>query len=128
LIIFAPGLVRKKTVVDEQMRSRDLLPTLFELAGYPLPERVRRHIDGISLVPLLNGAKLDLTVFSDNGRQTKAIRKNSGWKLIWHLDTNERELYNTRSDPGERVDLADRHPDILAALQEELMLHIYGGQ
>ncbi|WP_422351097.1 sulfatase [Flagellimonas sp.] len=54
-IIEWPSVIDKKTVSNVNAVTSDMLPTLCELVGVPLPNR---PIDGVSLVPLLKG-KMD---------------------------------------------------------------------
>ena len=51
MIAWGPGLLRAGAVVDDLVCTRDVLPTLVELAGAELPDVV----DGHSLLPLLRG-------------------------------------------------------------------------
>ena len=98
----------------------DLMPTFREINGQP----VDKDMDGVSLLPLLEGRKgqkeHDFLYFEFQeygGRQ--AVRKGP-WKLV-HLDIRgdgERyELYNLDLDPSESEDVLARHPDIAAELQ-----------
>lgn len=52
-IVRAPGLVKARAVSDELTDFSDVLPTLAELAGAPLPKDVT--FDGRSLVPTFRG-------------------------------------------------------------------------
>jgi len=47
-----PARIRKPRVSNVNSVTSDVLPTLFELAGQPLP---KRPLDGISLTPLIDG-------------------------------------------------------------------------
>ena len=86
--------------------------------------RSTKDEDGISLLPLLTGSKGQKThdylyfEFQEmNGRQ--AVRRGA-WKLVY-LDIRGRnpryELYNLASDPSERHNLIDIHPDVAAELK-----------
>jgi arylsulfatase A-like enzyme len=48
-----------------------------------------------------------------------AIRKGD-WKLIYHMRTGKKELYNLKDDIGELNDLATAHPDKVKALSTAL--------
>jgi len=87
-------------------------------------------MDGRSVAGLFKGERIDLTAFSTADVQSYAIRRNDGWKLIWHQKTGKKELYNVKIDPGESKDMAGTRPDIQAVLEEELLLyllHTHGG-
>jgi len=126
LIVKVPGMLTERKSIEEQVWTRHLLPTLLALAGVTLNEKTRKGIDGRSLLPLLRGKREDIAAFAVSERRTHMIRKNDGWKLIWHRTTGKKELYNVKTDPGERRDLAGKHPEIQAALEEELLLHVLG--
>src|SRR5215469_14673533 len=51
LIVKLPGPTKNSKVVDAQIRTTDILPTVLDLAGTTAPE----HLDGESLTPYLQG-------------------------------------------------------------------------
>ena len=53
LVLFWPGVVPNGVVIDETVRSIDLMPTLLEISGRPLPE----GLQGQSLMPLMRAAR-----------------------------------------------------------------------
>ncbi|MCG8460064.1 MAG: sulfatase-like hydrolase/transferase [Holophagales bacterium] len=115
-------------VIDSTVQNLDLMPTLLELAGLPIPERVQ----GRSLVPLMIGDEPVRAVpaFSeqwgqpeDPGDLTSFAVVKDGWKLVWYPGPPEAraefELYDHRDDPLNLRDLAGQYPervDELAAL------------
>jgi arylsulfatase B len=100
----------------ELAHAVDLLPTLLDVAGAPLP--ADRKLDGRSLRPLLDPAadasawSRDRILVTDSQRVAKPVKwKNSAvmsasWRLI-----NGRELYDVSTDPGQKRDLIDAHPE-----------------
>ena len=54
-IVKWPGTARPGSVSDEMVSGIDVLPTICEMAGQPVPSK--RPVDGVSLVPLLKGKK-----------------------------------------------------------------------
>ncbi|MGI8335970.1 sulfatase-like hydrolase/transferase [Actinomadura scrupuli] len=139
LIAWAPGRIAPGTS-HRPTSQTDLLPTLAELAGAPAP----RDVDGVSIVPLLTGRtgtpppgplywyRNDVTATrreseNDQGRSlqlAEALRQGD-WKAVRFAPGRDRnvaddqwqvELYDLRADPGERFDVADRHPDIVRRL------------
>jgi len=125
LILKVPGAVDRKVVVRDQVRDRDLLPTVLELAGLGSVARARAAIHGRSLVPLLAGKRRPITVFSRSLATAVSVRRNDGWKLIWRKKQDKREVYNTRTDPTESNNLVGKRPDIEGPLAEDLLLHVY---
>ena len=119
MIVSWPGHIRKGET-DFMCSFWDLMPTLRDLTGSAPYE----NMDGISLLPLLEGKKgqkeHDFLYFEFqelNGRQ--AVRKGP-WKLV-HMDIRGKsprfELYNLDSDPGETTDLASDMPEKVSELR-----------
>jgi arylsulfatase A-like enzyme len=90
-------------------RSIDVLPTLLDWLGMPLP-----RMSGRSLLPRLRGAPaqpLEALAEADDGF---ALRGLDGWKLIRHRGHDA--LYDLNGDPAERKDLSAERPEKAAAL------------
>jgi arylsulfatase A-like enzyme len=100
LVLSAPGTI-EPGVVESQVRSIDLMPTLLELAGLPA-----READGESLLPLTDGSEQEDRVAviagTDMGALTKLAVRKPPWKLILHVESGEEEAYNLELDPRER--------------------------
>jgi len=132
-----PAVIPTGIVCSQIASSIDILPTIAEAAGTGLPEK---EIDGISLMPLLNG-ETDSAVreeyFCYSGRTLNAVRKGN-WKLVFPHDYNSNldskvgndgwpgemirasfggGLYNLRRDPGEQYDMSSEYPDIVEELE-----------
>ena len=103
----------------------DILPTLADLLGIPLTGKVKAQVEGRSMAPLLRdpGAEWpDRTLVTHLGRwprgkatdfkhQRCSIR-NSRFRLVENA-----QLYDLETDPGETTDVANEHPDTVAALR-----------
>ncbi len=113
-----PGRIAPGRVSNHLWYFPDILPTIAELCGAPLPP----DIDGLSLVPELLGA-------AAAGRP-QAQHKYLYWEFVGQVAVREGnwkaiqpkagapwELYDLARDVSERDDLAARHPDVLARLQ-----------
>lgn len=126
LIVRWPGVTRPGTTCDVPASGQDLHPTLLAIAGAaPDPGTT---LDGESLVPLLRGQgtiKRDALFWhyphysNQGGRPGGAIRKGDR-KLIENYEDGRLELFDLRSDPGERRDLAAEFPDEAARLRDQL--------
>jgi arylsulfatase A-like enzyme len=101
LLIAGPGI--KPGDRHAFVYQTDLLPTLCDLAGVPIPGRV----DGHSLRPILEGRReagrdVAATFFMN---QQFAVR-DTRWKLIQFPTHGRRELYDLQQDPRELQDLS----------------------
>lgn len=147
LIIRWPGRIKAGTTCDTPVTSTDFYPTLLECAGLPL--RPAQHRDGISFLPLLEGAShlerdtlyWHIPHYSTVAVPSSAIRSGD-WKLIEYYSDYRRdwddakqivterhtsarvELYNLRSDPYEAKDVANQQAAIAAELKRKLDDHL----
>jgi arylsulfatase A-like enzyme len=94
LILSAPGRL-EPAVVESQVRTVDLLPTLLELAGLPA-----RETDGESLLSV-HGDRDAIVAGTDMGALTKLAVRKPPWKLILHVESGEEEAYRLDLDPRE---------------------------
>lgn len=135
LVIQIPGGIPGE--ISDLTRNIDLLPTLAELAGIEPP----REIDGQSLLPLLDGERLDLPVFSETrplaperdsyekysirvpgvGGKIRMIRRGDHKLILTPTPEGvDLELYDLAVDPEETTNLAKELPDIARRLGWEL--------
>ena len=115
MIIRAPGVAQRGSVCETSVVSMDFFPTMLELAGLPaLPDR---HVDGVSLVPLLNGGAIaprslywHYPHYHGSTWTPGASIRDGGWKLIEFYHWDQVELYNLQDDPGENHELSKENP------------------
>ncbi len=129
------GTIQPGQACDRLTAHVDILPTLVELAGGKLPQPKndpkdpdpnRTKLDGRSLVPLLSDPKADWaerTLVSHVGRWARGQAEggkyrncsifNSRFRLV-----GNKELFDYRADPGEKTDVADKHPEVVAQLSK----------
>lgn len=108
----------------------DLYPTLLDLAGITLmPEE---HTDGMSLLPVLNGAVPDdrplywhYPHYGNQGGEPSSIIRYGQWKLIHYYEDGRNELYNLINDEEETLNLANEHPRITDSLSVMLADYLY---
>lgn len=121
-IVKWPARTKPGTVSEAVITSMDFFPTLLEMAG--LPSRPDLHVDGKSLVPVLQQQADQVhaaTYFhyphrsNQQGAPCGAIRVGD-YKLINFFDDNKLELYNLKEDISETRNLADTMPELRDSL------------
>jgi arylsulfatase A-like enzyme len=124
-IIEYPDMIQAPRRTDVPASGLDILPTMFELAGVPLPDY---ELDGVSFVPLLRG-EMDqrpkaIPFWLIDSLTKPALRfalVDNRYKLLTNLiDHAEDELYDVPADMAETKNLAAEHPEIVARMRGEL--------
>jgi arylsulfatase A-like enzyme len=132
-----PGKIAAGSVCDEPLCLTDMMATLADLTGAPMPEGAGE--DSFSVAPALLGrgrCEARPAMIADTGGYSAkvadfAIRRGK-WKLIVPAPANEGQrperlrseiepgspplLFDLESDPGERNDLSARFPSVVADL------------
>lgn len=137
-IIKWPGNISEGVVCNQLASSIDLLPTLASLVGGKLPDH---KIDGVDITELLKGnfdARPRNEFYYYHGKNDlNAVRKGN-WKLVFPhtyrsyeatvpkndghggkriaVKVDSLELYNLIRDPGERYNVIELYPDVVAGL------------
>ena len=128
-LVRMPGAAGRGVVNDTPVVSMDIFATALEYAGGRLP--AGHKIDGHSLVPLLRGGAAPAREalywhFPHYGNQggfpSGAIRTGE-WKLVENYEDGSVELFNLRSDIGEKNDLARAQPERVKAMRT--LLHAW---
>jgi len=123
VVIWLPRL-KGGIVINEQVRAIDIMPTLLDLIGAKIPAKVKAQMQGVSLLPLINGERIELTAFSETDYRfyacKRAIRTAGGLKFIYSLDSGEKELYDLKKDPQERVNLINTDQKTAYELEQKL--------
>jgi arylsulfatase A-like enzyme len=121
LVIRWPGRLPEGAVRDVMVREPDILPTLLDLLAAP---DAHDGVDGRSFKPLLLGQRFEpLPAFlSVSGLpadlELRGVR-TARHKHTFAPENDElpQELYDLRSDPTERRNLAAEHPDLCTELR-----------
>jgi iduronate 2-sulfatase len=107
-IVRAPGLSKSGTASEAMVELIDIYPTLADLAGLQAPG----HLQGISLRPLLGHPerlgkrKYAYSVVTRGSKDFGYALRNQNWRYgKW---PNGEELYNLRTDPQEKNNLAQK--------------------
>jgi arylsulfatase A-like enzyme len=120
LIIRDPSKDRKRIVRTEYVTLLDVAPTIAAMVGIkPLP-----HFQGRNLLRL---QKKDQPIIFEETYRPEAFKDRFGllsppWHLLLTAQNNKYELYNLKSDPGEKANLYDGRnwPLELLPLRKEL--------
>ena len=123
-----PGHCEAGSVCDEMVTLMDLMPTFLDVAGVQVPD----HVDGRSIVPLLEGSTptdwQEAVLLQFHGHHfpypQRAIRTHSHKLVVNPADVNE--LYDLDADPDELHNLIDspKHSSIRGELMQELYSHL----
>jgi len=120
MIAHWPGKIAPGSVTGHVSAFWDFLPTAAQVAGIPAPA----DIDGISYLPGLLGRKQEKHEFLywefHEGRASKQAVRTGHWKAVRLRPGAELELYNLQDDIAEQHDIAGRHPDIVARIENYL--------
>jgi arylsulfatase len=113
-----PGKIQPGSETDHISAFWDVLPTITDIVGCDPQD----NIDGISFLPSLLGhdkkqKKHEYLYWEYNGKQ--AVRMDN-WKAYRPGFEESIELYNLEDDIGEQNDLAPKHPEIVAKIEEIL--------
>ncbi|MCK4660720.1 MAG: sulfatase-like hydrolase/transferase [Phycisphaerae bacterium] len=121
-IMRCPQTIPAGQVIEAQVGTIDIFPTLLELVGVEPADNVQ----GISLVPLLSGEVSDLALASYAESLAAYLRfgmsplrslSTEGWKYVLAPSGS---LYDLTADPGEHDNVIDRHPARAQDMQEQL--------
>ena len=120
-----PGVIDPGSVIDEPCTHADVLPTVLETVGQPIPD----DIDGRSLLPLFRGSSPSdprPLIWRFNDRQALRLGR---WKMVMHQRTDASgpapndtpELYDLEQDPAESSDVSASHPKQVGSMRAMLL-------
>lgn len=106
--------------IDELTAHYDILPTLIEICDLSVDSKIK--FDGQSLLPLIQGNTQDFEdrIVITNSQRTEVPepwRRTSFMQGKWRL-VDGAELYNLETDPEQKNDIADQHPEKIAEYKE----------
>lgn len=136
LIIYVPGV--PPSTYTGLTSAVDLMPTVLELMGQEIPATV----EGQSLLPKVKNADLpgrehvftacpfinagDKDQLVDHILRTcvtpsMATVTTDEWSLLYDVEPGGSELYNLKSDPVQKNNVINRHPDVARTLHDLLV-------
>lgn len=125
-LIFAGYEVEKNKIIDTQVRSVDIFPTLLSILDIKFNEN---NIDGKNLHPLLNGQESDelIAYFETNPLLTYESKdsvgiRTSDYKFFRDKDNpNSRiHLYDLKNDPYENFNISDENKNLVKKFENQL--------
>jgi arylsulfatase A-like enzyme len=113
------GTIPPGRTSDHPAAHWDLFPTITDVAGITTPA----GLDGLSIRRALVGQpqpahEFLYWEFHERGFQ-QAVRMGD-WKAVRLAQSTPLELYDLKSDPAEEHDVASRHPEVVAKIEEYL--------
>jgi arylsulfatase A-like enzyme len=110
LLLRWPGTIEAGTHVAKIASVIDLFPTLVDLTGISAEQA--KPLDGMSLKPLLLGEANDwpARTLINHWGESSSVRSQQ-----YRLDDKDR-LFDMVADPGQRVDVAAAHPEVVQEL------------
>lgn len=132
LIIVVPGMNGGKILTD-QVRNIDIMPTLLALTGITPSPSVKAQMEGVSLIPTMEGIHQHLDLFAETvyryATSLVAIRTWDGWKFIFNRETSAGHLYHLTADPTEQKDIGNSDENSKAQeLMSQLMQYVSRAQ
>ncbi len=125
-LIFAGCGVEKNKIIDTQVRSVDIFPTLLSILNLKFDEK---SLDGKNLLPLLNSKKLDelIAYFETNPLLTYESKDSVGIRTSDYKffrdknDLNSRiHLYDLKNDPYENYNIFDTNKNLVQKFENQL--------
>ncbi len=114
-----PAMFKKPQIIHTPCSTSDYLPTVLDIlgctrVGQPEP------LDGISLTPLLKGEiKQRPSPIAFESRDQLALIDNQ-FKIYRSNKAKPFELYDILVDPGEKHDIAQKRPNIVQKMENQL--------
>ncbi len=117
--------IKPGAVHDAPVCLEDLMPTILEMAGVPIPDSV----DGKSMLPLLQGkTEWREYLHGEHGQcygkhQSNHYVTDGQMKYVWYTNSGEEQLFNLDDDPTECTNLAvlDEHAQTLELWRNRLI-------
>jgi arylsulfatase A-like enzyme len=120
MIVRWPARVKPGQVSDFPFAHWDLLPTAADIAMTKAPPT----LDGISVFPLLTGRaqtnQHEFLYWEFHERGFQQAARSGDWKAVRPQADQPLELYNLKTDLGEKANVAQNHPDVVARFEAYL--------
>ena len=125
LLFYGHGINEHK-VINQQVRSVDIYPTIFQLVGLDISEK----IDGVSLIPLILGSNmkeqpaiLESRINVEDGITSNTIGvRTSKFKYFRNINDEKKDvtLYDLDKDPLEEENIQESKKEIVLEMENIL--------
>lgn len=124
--IYVPWNNSKEKTFDYPVTGADFYPTILDYAHIDLIPN--QHQDGLSLKSLMD-SHTELPErplywhyphYGNQGGDPSSMIRKGDWKLIHYYENESNELFNVKTDPYEKKDLANHYPEITSDLYRNL--------
>lgn len=120
MIVRWPGRIKAGQMSDLVWAFWDFLPTAAEIVGARAPAK----IDGISMLPALLGRPQTnqhaFLYWEFHEQGFKQAARMGQWKAIRLKPAEPLMLFDLKTDPGEKTNVAAQYPDVVAKIDEYL--------
>lgn len=116
MIVRWPGRIEAGTTSAFAWSHKDFFATACDLSGVPVPRRT----DSVSVLPTFQGKPqpaIENLYWEIHHPFHQAVRTGN-WKGIRFGTEAPMQLYDLATDPAEKHDLAPRHPEVVARIEQ----------
>lgn len=124
-IIRDPHIKSAQKVIETPVIGMDIYPTALDLCG--LSQYPSKHVDGVSIKPLLKGKKISnrslywhYPHYGNQGGEPSSTIRHGDWKLIYYHEDRRMELYNLAEDISESNNVAETNEAKVNELRKRL--------
>jgi len=113
-----PARIKKPKVVKSPACTSDYVPTIYDALGVK-PKARPGPIDGVSLLSVVCGNETKRSKPIAFQLRGKTALVDNRYKFLGHGKKGQ-ALYDLVEDPGEKNDIAAKHPDIVKSMRDTL--------
>ncbi len=124
-LIKIPGVTKPGSTSDTPVTSTDFYPTILDACNLPLLPQ--QHADGVNLLPVIKGSKLNRKAiywhyphYGGKGDSPSGAIRKGDYKLIEFFEDGRIELYNIKNDISEQNDLSRKQIRLARSLLHDL--------